>query len=111
HTMIEIWKTYRSETSPRDHFGRTGSDGSCNSYGGTATTLPSRQIWIGRPVRMCSCTIFWTATLSAISARTSRGNLRISEDGLLILLISLDQSAVGFHINYTKLPLVLQSNN
>src|ERR1700694_4322576 len=60
---------------------------------------------------MCSSMTFRTAALSAISARTCSGNLRMSGDGLVISLISFNQHGVCLRINYMKTTLAFHSNN
>ena len=66
---------------------------------------------IGSPSRECSSMTFTTAALSAISARTSRGSLRSSADGLTPLDISSNQGAMRPCLNYTKLAMLLKGNN
>src|SRR5690348_7720195 len=55
-----------------------------NSWADTSTTLPSRQIEIGRPSRICASITFSKAALRAISARSPRGNSRIFAGGLVV---------------------------
>jgi hypothetical protein len=82
-----------------DHSGLTGV--SRNSWADTSTTLPSRQIEIGRPSRTCASTTFSTAALKAISARSPRGNSRILAGGLVRFPILRNQSFVCVWLYYT----------
>src|SRR6266851_901554 len=56
-----------------------------SSSAGTATTLPSRQIYIGNPSRACSSMAFSTAALSAIVARSNNGSSSTFGGGLIML--------------------------
>jgi hypothetical protein len=59
-----------------------------NSWADTSTTLPSRQIEIGRPSRICDSMTFSKAALRAISAS------RIFAGGLVVFPILRNQSLV-----------------
>src|SRR2546426_2499694 len=56
-----------------------------SSSAGTATTCPSRQMYIGNPSRACSSMAFSTAALSAIVARSNNGSLSTFGGGLIML--------------------------
>src|SRR5579863_1087019 len=61
---------------------RVASSRSCS--GESSTTVPSRQMYIGRPWRACSTITFSTAALSAISERSSSGSASTFAGGLVM---------------------------
>jgi hypothetical protein len=61
---------------------RVASSRRCS--GESSTTVPSRQMYIGRPWRACSTITFSTAALSAISARSSNGIASTFAGGLVM---------------------------
>lgn len=75
------------------------------------TTLPFCQTWISKPKRACSSTTSSTASLNAISARFSSGNLRTCLGALFIgSPVVLNQSLVILFIHYMKLVRLLPSD-
>src|ERR1041385_5091084 len=82
-----------------------------NSCADTSTTLPSRQIEIGRPSRICDSMTFSNAALRAISARSPRGSSRIFAGGLVVFPILRNQSLVCVWLHYTEPALLFHRNN
>jgi hypothetical protein len=82
-----------------------------NSWAGTSTTLPSRQIEIGRPSRICDSMTFSKAALRAISARSPSGNSRTFAGGLVVFPILRNQSFVCVWLHYTESASLFQCNS
>src|SRR5260370_33317118 len=91
HTYPSLFRT----SKPFRGFGGLHQDFLRSSSAGTATTLPSRQLYIGNPSRACSSMAFSTAALSAIVARSDNGSSSTFGGGLILLFYN----ALSGHCN------------
>jgi hypothetical protein len=103
---VDVWHRFELVGN---HCGSPGV--SRNSWGDTSTTLPSRQIEIGRPSRICDSMTFSKAALMAISARSPRGNSRIFAVGLVVFPILRNQSFVCVWLHYTESASIFHCNS
>src|SRR5579864_4926810 len=80
------------------------------SSGGTAISLPSRQMYAGKPSRAFSSSASRTASRRAISARTFKGRFRTLPGMLFGLSILLHCKSVGLRLYYTNFTVLLLGN-